>query len=54
MEKWECMVCGYVYDPKLGDPEEGVNPTTGFENLPKDWTCPDCGAGRDEFERLEE
>jgi rubredoxin len=53
MEKWECMVCGYVYDPKLGDPDEGVNPGTRFEDIPKNWDCPECGAGKDEFERLE-
>jgi rubredoxin len=54
MEKWECVVCGYEYDPGLGDPERKVDPNTRFEKLPKDWTCPECGAAKDEFERLEE
>jgi len=54
MEKWECLVCGYIYDPELGDPDNEVEPDTPFEELPDDWTCPECGADTDEFERLEE
>jgi len=53
MEKWECMVCGYVYDPAEGDPDSGIEPGTPFEALPDDWTCPDCGAGKDMFEKLD-
>lgn len=50
MEKWECQVCGYIYDPEIGDPESGVEPGTKFEDLPDDWVCPECGASKDEFE----
>jgi flavin reductase (DIM6/NTAB) family NADH-FMN oxidoreductase RutF/rubredoxin len=52
MAKYKCSVCGYIYDPEKGDPESGVNPGTTFENLPDDWVCPICGAGKDEFEEL--
>ena len=52
MAKYECSVCGYIYDPEKGDTESGVNPGTTFENLPDDWVCPICGAGKDEFEEL--
>lgn len=54
MDKWECLICGYIYDPELGDPENDVEPGTSFEELPEDWVCPECGVGKDEFERLEE
>jgi rubredoxin len=53
MEKWECLVCGYIYDPAEGDPDAGVEPGTAFEALPDDWVCPDCGAGKDMFEKVE-
>ena len=49
MEKYVCEVCGYVYDPAVGDPDNAVEPGTAFENLPDDWVCPECGAGKDEF-----
>jgi len=52
MEKWECTVCGYVYDPEKGDPENKVEPGTPFEKLPPDWVCPECGAEKDMFEKL--
>jgi rubredoxin len=52
MEKWKCIVCGYIYDPDMGDPEAGIAPGTAFENLPDDWTCPVCGATKDMFEKL--
>jgi rubredoxin len=51
MAKYECLVCGYIYDPAKGDPENGVAPGTAFENLPDDWSCPDCGASKDNFEK---
>ncbi|NLZ38029.1 MAG: rubredoxin [Firmicutes bacterium] len=54
MEKYRCILCGYVYDPKLGDPESGVEPGTAFEDLPEDWVCPLCGAGLEDFEPVEE
>ncbi len=51
MQKWRCIVCNYVYDPAVGDPDNGVEPGTPFESIPDEWTCPLCGAGKDEFER---
>lgn len=54
MQKWECTVCGYVYDPEKGDPENGVAPGTAFEDVPEDWVCPDCGASKDLFEPIED
>jgi rubredoxin len=52
MDKYECLACNYIYDPAKGDPENGVPPGTPFEELPGDWVCPLCGAGKDEFEKL--
>jgi rubredoxin len=51
MEKWRCSICEYVYDPKQGDPETGINPGTSFGDLPDYWGCPDCGASKQNFER---
>ena len=53
MGKYVCDVCGYVYDPADGDPENGVDPGTSFEDLPDDWVCPECGVGKDEFSPVE-
>jgi len=50
MTKWECIACGYVYDPEVGDPYGGIVAGTPFEALPEDWVCPDCGVGKDMFE----
>ena len=50
MEKYVCTVCGYVYDPEAGDPDNGVEPGASFENIPEDWVCPLCGAGKEDFE----
>ncbi len=52
MKKFECEVCGYVYDPAAGDPDNGVAPGTPFESLPADWVCPLCGVGKDEFKEV--
>ena len=49
MQKQVCDLCGYVYDPKEGDPAGGVKPGTAFADLPADWVCPLCGAGKDSF-----
>ena len=49
MEKYVCTVCGYVYDPEAGDPDNGVAQGTTFEDIPKDWVCPVCGAGKTAF-----
>jgi len=54
MKKYKCLMCGYIYDPAVGDPDNDVEPGTAFEDLPDDWVCPDCGAGKDEFEPVEE
>lgn len=51
-QKYECVLCGYVYDPAEGDPDSGVAPGTAFGELPEDWVCPDCGAGKEDFEPL--
>ncbi|OOP56717.1 MAG: rubredoxin [Candidatus Brocadia carolinensis] len=53
MSKWECRVCGYVYDPEKGDPDNGVKPGTPFDKLPADWVCPSCGASQDLFDKLD-
>jgi flavin reductase (DIM6/NTAB) family NADH-FMN oxidoreductase RutF/rubredoxin len=49
--RYTCTVCGYIYDPVQGDPEGKIKPGTRFEDLPADWVCPVCGAGKDKFER---
>ncbi len=53
MDTYECTVCGYLYDPEKGDPENGIEPGTLFEDLPPDWVCPVCGASKDQFEIVE-
>ena len=52
MEKYSCIPCGWVYDPAIGDPENGIDAGVAFENLPDDWVCPLCGAGKEEFEKI--
>jgi len=52
MEKWRCNVCGWVYDPEIGDPTGGISKGTKFEDLPVDWVCPECGASKDMFEKI--
>ena len=49
MKKYVCDPCGYVYDPELGDPDNGIAPGTAFEDLPDDWVCPICGVGKEDF-----
>ena len=49
MKRWVCDVCRYIYDPADGDPDNGVQAGTAFEELPEEWVCPDCGAGKDQF-----
>ena len=49
MKKYVCDVCGYEYDPEVGDPENGIEPGTAFEDLPEDWVCPLCSVGKVEF-----
>jgi flavin reductase (DIM6/NTAB) family NADH-FMN oxidoreductase RutF/rubredoxin len=53
MAKYRCSVCGYVYDPEIGDTDGGVKPGTPFEEIPEDWVCPVCGAAKSDFEKVE-
>ena len=53
MQKYECDICGYVYDPAAGDPDNGIVPGTSFEDLPEDWVCPLCGVGKENFSPAE-
>ncbi|MGA2587350.1 MAG: rubredoxin [Candidatus Aminicenantales bacterium] len=52
MEKYECTACGYVYDPAVGDQENGIAPGIAFEDLPDDWVCPQCGVGKEFFQKI--
>ncbi len=52
MEKYRCTVCGYIYDPQAGDPSGGIKPGTSFNDLPGSWVCPECGVGKDMFEKI--
>ncbi len=51
MDKYVCAICGYVYDPAQGDPDNGVATGTKWEDVPDDWECPVCGASKDDFEK---
>ena len=51
MENWVCTVCGYVYELAIGDPDNGIEAGTTFEDLPDSWVCPLCGVGKDMFEK---
>lgn len=53
MKKYVCDVCGYVYDPEIGDADNGVSAGTAFADLPDDWVCPECGVGKDDFSEQE-
>ena len=52
MNKWQCIVCGFIYDEAEGWPEDGIAPGTRWEDVPDDWECPDCGVGKDDFEMI--
>jgi len=52
MDKYVCIVCGYEYDPKIGDPDGGIKPGTKFEDIPEDWVCPLCGVTKSDFEKI--
>jgi len=54
MTKYKCLLCGYIYDPEAGDPDNGIDPGTSFDDLPDDWVCPECGAGKDDFEPVDD
>ena len=51
--KWVCNICGYEYDEKTGDPDNGIEPGTKFEDLPEDFLCPLCGVGKEDFSKVE-
>jgi rubredoxin len=53
MNKYKCVICGYVYDPQEGDPDSGIEPGIAFTDLPADYICPVCGAGKEEFEKID-
>jgi rubredoxin len=50
---WMCIICGWVYEEEAGAPEEGLAPGTRWEDVPEYWVCPDCGAGKEDFEMVE-
>jgi Rubredoxin len=50
--KYQCTICGYIYDPEKGDPDSGVAPNTPFEALTETWTCPQCGSAKESFKEL--
>ena len=52
MQKYVCLVCGYIYDPETGDETQEIDTYTAFETLPDSWVCPVCGVGKDQFEPL--
>ena len=52
MKKYKCKVCGYIYDPENGDPDSGIDPGTRFDDIPSSWVCPICGAGKDQFDEI--
>jgi rubredoxin len=54
MKKYRCTVCGWVYDPAIGDADSGIAPNTPFEDIPDEWVCPLCGVGKEDFEPVEE
>ena len=53
MKKYVCDICGWEYDPKVGDPDNGVVPGTAFKDIPEDWVCPECGADKSNFSLAE-
>ncbi len=53
MKMWQCLVCGFVYEEEKGWPEDGIAPGTRWEDVPADWTCPECGVTKAEFEMVE-
>lgn len=52
--KYICTICGWIYDPAVGDPDSGIDAGTKFEDIPDDWVCPECGVGKDGFEAYED
>ncbi|MCX5711069.1 MAG: rubredoxin [Candidatus Omnitrophica bacterium] len=52
MSKYKCLVCGYIYNPAVGDSTQGIPAGTSFESLPDTWVCPECGVPKDQFEKI--
>ncbi|HSW58611.1 MAG TPA: rubredoxin [Dehalococcoidales bacterium] len=52
MDKYECLVCGWIYDPAVGDPDGGIPPGTAFEDIPFNWSCPLCGVDKTNFKAI--
>lgn len=52
MKKYKCIVCDHIYDEAIGDPDSGIKPGTKFEDLPSDWSCPECGVSKEDFELI--
>lgn len=53
MKRYMCVVCGFIYDEEQGLPEEGIAPGTGWDEIPENWSCPECGAAKSDFEMIE-
>jgi len=53
MKKYQCTLCGYIYDPEIGDPDSSIASGTAFENLPEDWVCPLCFVGKENFKPID-
>ena len=53
MQKYVCLVCGYIYDPEQGDPDGNIAPATSFSDIPDNWVCPVCGADKSQFEPMD-
>lgn len=53
MKTWMCTICGWIYDEAKGSPDDGIEPGTRWEDIPADWVCPECGAGKTDFEMIE-
>jgi len=51
-QKYQCGVCGHIYDEALGDPDSGIAAGTLWEDVPNDWRCPECGVTKDEYELM--
>lgn len=51
MDRYVCTICGYIYDPEIGNPDSGISPGTSFEDIPDDWVCPICGVSKADFEK---
>jgi rubredoxin len=53
VKTWMCLICGFIYEEEKGDPDSGLEPGTAWADVPLSWRCPDCGAGKEDFEMVE-